>query len=412
MLDVTDPTLVQDRDIANSAGANARRLAVSSSFNSIVSMMAGDVALITDERMVDARPINASTNQVFLDRRDGAAYEARNVPNDPHLGQWDGVFTQAALAIAAVHAYATDSLRGDYLAQLFAIRGYTALQVAEDICPGFPLNDLTPDGQPKLGGPLTTDSAITYAMSQLDSAEHYAVDSIRFLNLARVAKGRALLDLGHYAEAAAAVAGVPTDFVYLPDWVNFVYVQPYQWSGVRLAVGNLDGGTGLPFASAADPRTPVIYKTVRYGNAADSLYDQRKYTNNSVPMVVASGVEARLIEAEAALQANDPQWLAILNQLRATAITPAMSSISNPPATHDAQVDLLYRERAFWLYLTGRRLGDLRRLIRNYGRMPESVFPTGAYPLGGSYGPATAIPFVYDVQRRFNPHITSGCTTR
>jgi len=412
MLDVTDPTLVQDSDIANTAGANARRLAVSASFNSLASMMAGDVALITDERMVDAKPINASTNQVFLDRRDGESYEARNVPNDPHLGQWDGVFTQAAIAITAVHAYAADSLRGDYLAQLFAIRGYTALQVAEDICSGFPLNDLTDDGQPKLSGPLTTDSAVTFAISQLDSAEHYAVDSTRFLNLARVAKGRALLDLGHYAEAAAAVAQVPTDFVYLPEWVNFVYVQPYQWSGVRLAVGNHDGGTGLLFATANDPRAPAVFKAVRYGNAADSLYDQLKYADNSVPMVVAGGIEARLIEAEAALNVGDPRWFATLNSLRATAITPAMDPIPTMPTATADQVDLLYSERAFWLYLTGRRLGDLRRLIRNYGRAPETVFPTGTYPLGGSYGSATAIPFVYDVQRRFNPHITSGCATR
>ena len=35
------------------------------------------------------------------------------------------------------------------------------------------------------------------------------------------------------------------------------------------------------------------------------------------------------------------------------------------PGTPDGRVDLLFHERAFWLYLTGHRQGDLRRLIRD-----------------------------------------------
>jgi len=38
------------------------------------------------------------------------------------------------------------------------------------------------------------------------------------------------------------------------------------------------------------------------------------------------------------------------------------------PGTAEARVDLLFRERAFWFFLTGHRQGDLRRLIRQYGR--------------------------------------------
>jgi hypothetical protein len=49
------------------------------------------------------------------------------------------------------------------------------------------------------------------------------------------------------------------------------------------------------------------------------------------------------------------------------------------PGTATARVDLMFRERAFWMYLTGHRLGDLRRLVRQYGRAKESVYPTGAY---------------------------------
>jgi hypothetical protein len=57
-----------------------------------------------------------------------------------------------------------------------------------------------------------------------------------------------------------------------------------------------------------------------------------------------------------------------------------------PGATTAEQVDQLFKERAYWLFLTGHRLGDLRRLIRQYGRNSESVFPTGNYHKGGTYG--------------------------
>jgi len=94
-------------------------------------------------------------------------------------------------------------------------------------------------------------------------------------------------------------------------------------------------------------------------------------------------------------------------------VTPAMAPIPTMPTATADQVNLLYQERAFWLYLTGRRLGDMRRLIRNYGRDPETVFPTGDYPIqGAKYGKATAIPFIKAAEAQFNPKITTGCTTR
>ena len=38
------------------------------------------------------------------------------------------------------------------------------------------------------------------------------------------------------------------------------------------------------------------------------------------------------------------------------------------PGTPAAREDLMFRERAFWLFGTGHRLGDMRRMIRQYGR--------------------------------------------
>ena len=82
------------------------------------------------------------------------------------------------------------------------------------------------------------------------------------------------------------------------------------------------------------------------------------------------------------------------------------------PGAEAARIDLLFRERAFWLYLTGHRLGDLRRLIRHYGRSQEFVYPTGSYMGGGSgiYGNEVVIP-VPEQERIANPRYI-GCFHR
>ena len=114
-------------------------------------------------------------------------------------------------------------------------------------------------------------------------------------------------------------------------------------------------------------------------------------------MPVATGIEARLIEAEAQLKAGDAAWITTLNTLRstpqkygqvsttATSLTPLVDPSPGQFGTA-AQVDMLFRERAFWMYMTAHRLGDMRRLIRQYGRTQDKVFPTGSYFKGGTYG--------------------------
>jgi len=414
LLDVSNPTIVQDQDIANASGAAARRYGVIANFDYAVVNGLQRVAMFTDERTFDAR-LSGNNNFQMLDQRNSEGYESLMQGQDPHLGAWDYVVTLAAIAIPPIRAYAADSARGDLLAQLYALRGYAIVQMAEDVCPGFPINDVTADNRVAYSGPYTTDSAFRHGMAQLDSAIKYAHDSVQFLDLARVVKGRALLGLGRYTEAAAAVAGVPADFVYNTD-ASIIGVTPpdiFSWThgGARQAVGNHEGGNGLLFVSAGDVRvttaltSPVV---TRYADSTDTLYYSTKYPNANTPTVVASGVEARLIRAEVALRTNDATWLDTLNALRATVGLAALAM----PASDAGKVDVLFSERAFWLYLTGRRLGDLRRLIRNYGRAPETVFPTGLYPLGGTYQGATAIPFVFENESRYNPLIKSGCTTR
>ena len=79
------------------------------------------------------------------------------------------------------------------------------------------------------------------------------------------------------------------------------------------------------------------------------------------------------------------------------------------PATQAGREDLNFSERAFWLFSTGHRLGDLRRLARQYGRPVESVYPTGLYVKGGLYGNAVSLPIPRDEQN--NPKFVQ-CTNQ
>jgi hypothetical protein len=129
-------------------------------------------------------------------------------------------------------------------------------------------------------------------------------------------------------------------------------------------------------------------------------------------MVLVSGIEARLIEAEAALRAgNAPAWLATLNTLRSSAIAPAMAPLTDP-GTADGRINLLFSERAYWLFLAGHRLGDLRRLIRQYGRAANTLFPVGPYKFGGNFGEDFVVP-IDQSEFIYNPYLNGkACLDR
>jgi hypothetical protein len=177
-----------------------------------------------------------------------------------------------------------------------------------------------------------------------------------------------------------------------------------------MSVSDSEGQNGLPFVSAHDPRVPI--DSLGPISASGLLvYGPNVYSAAGSPMVVASGTEAALLQAEASLPAHGgagTAWLDDLNTLRANSGDTALSNHPlQDPGTDAARSALLFRERAFWLFGTGHRMGDVRRLVRDYGRGPETVYPTGAYEGGPlAYGAA----YVYQPYlEQANPHY-SGCT--
>ena len=492
--------------------------------------------LLTDE-LESGNLGGNQTNYTGVGQYDGLAIDTRQLVEgvdhsitDQVYVSLQGIRNSAQLTIAALRAYAPDdppALQG----QMHALAGLGDLFLSDLYCSGVPLSTLDFNADFTYHAGSTTSQVYQAASAQFDSAIVLSADSARILNLARVGKARAALALGDYTTAAAAVADVPTNFVYAfaVDWKPDLLPGGIFAGGITpqgVTVADSQGGNGLPYRSSNDPRSVSErwglnnyripqYAPVAYGGAALATTEVIK------PITVANGIEARLIEAEAALKAGNPAWLTILNTLRTNGTTipvPSQTVIdtlgvtqcggayttcdnaANPgtggntaaygqpaagfpgftitaadtivgahtmtapdggnvqdycnthsfyipcfagdslvvltlfrpasttyaagtggvnglaplsdPGTDAARLALLFHERGYWLYLTGHRQGDLRRLIRNYGRPTATVYPTGSYPLFGSfsrYGSDVTAPI--PGSERANP-LFHGCRSR
>ncbi len=409
-LDVANPTAIEDGKLENAAGAELLRGNMLGQLYLASTEGALNGGILADEFFSDY----PTDNEDLLDRRDSEAYEASGTSQYVYR-DWQAVRVAAGVALPKMEAFEIETSHHAHLAEVLAVRGLATLRLAEDYCPGFPLHDVVAY---KLvyGEPTTTDEALNRALADFDAALATGTDSARVLNLTRVMRGRTLLALGRMAEAGEAVTDVPTDFAWNAHYTTASFglwnlVSAFSpFADLLRSVANDEGGNGLDFVTAEDPR--LVTEVAGIGaDGVTTLYTPAKYPDGNAPMVLASGVEARLIEAEAALAAGGGNWLTILNAVRADpAVSPGLDPLDDP-GTPAARIDLLFRERAFWLFGTGHRLADLRRLIAHYSRAEDTVFPIGPYRLGGTYGAGTSLPFPAAIEHPFVPAVT-GCASR
>ncbi|HEV8178254.1 MAG TPA: hypothetical protein VGP44_11290, partial [Gemmatimonadales bacterium] len=135
-----------------------------------------------------------------------------------------------------------------------------------------------------------------------------------------------------------------------------------------------------------------------------------KYSGFEASIPLADYVEAQLIIAEGELQAS--AFGAMTQRLNDLRDLIGLAPFADPADLVSA-TDLLFVERAFWLFATGHRLGDMRRLIRQYGRDPETVFPTGESFKGFTYGTDVNLPLPRREANNPNlPETTDGCLNR
>lgn len=309
-------------------------------------------------------------------------------------------------AFRAESAYAKLAPTDSGYSEALSLEGYSFLMLAETYCSGVPITRVDAAGNIIPGQPLTTQQLLDSAINRFTTALTVATasGSDYLADLARLGQARALLFKGNSNLGAAATlaAAVAPDFEYRifssgnTDRQNNGVFE-LQWLEGRWTQADKEGTNGLPFRSAGDKRTPFANLGLGFDQQR-VVFGSLKYPSRDASTVLASATEGQLIIAESQLATNYAGangTLAILNALRAdNGMTPLVAA-----ATPQAQLAQLFSERAFWLYLTQHRLGDLRRLSRStanggYGLNPESVFPTGNYTGrgGGVYGPDVNFP--------------------
>jgi len=324
------------------------------------------------------------------------------------------------------------------IGELYLGLGFLEMSLGENYCNGIPLGH-TIDGVVTYGSPLTDAQVLDSASAHVDSALAVTGGSdadAQFVHQAAlIIKARILVDQGKFAAGAALVStsAVPTSYQYLfstsPAKSNDdLGIWVINNSTARLTVSDsaevVNGSpsvtkNALPFVSANDPRVPVksgqaVTPKVGPEDGATPMFVQLLWGRDD-PIAMAAGVDARLIEAEAKLNANDiAGMMTILNALRAAPpalgkLKPAAMPALATPASADAATTLFFREKAFWTFGRGQRLNDLRRLMRQYKRTEDQVFPTGSYFKGGTYGHSIQLP-VPNAERT-NPLFT-GCLDR
>jgi hypothetical protein len=434
LLDTDQPNIVTPGDLDSPAGADARRVGAISDF-SFAKDGDGDVnlartdgqvllsGLLADEFVLSTTP----PTEQEVDQRRMFTNNVTIYDLYWYLQRARAAAEDAADALR-LHDPTPDEETPD-VGEMLSLAGFSYVYFGEDFCSGVPASRLIGDTI-AFGKPQTTAETFDTAIARFNEAladpgvqtpsEGHEEDALAISYLASVGKGRALLNQGDFAGAAAAVAAVPTDFVYASEHsaaparlqnAIYNYSTGFLWSlsdqeGCSIHVGTGCTGVGLPFRTANDPRVPFEDPEDVGLDGSTPQFTLLKYGSNDADVPVADGIEARLIEAEAALRAQDlggmNDILNALRDLQGLAPLPV-------PGSFDEGVDQLFSERAFWLFATGHRLGDLRRLIREYSRNQADVFPSGSYVKGGSYGTDVNIPLPQEVDNNPNSH---GCLDR
>lgn len=425
LLGVTDPDIINPTDIVNADGAVALAGGAINTFRSATG--GGESAWLFGGLLAD----EWSTSSTFIENDETDQRRIREF-NGTVTGLLRTLYrtrTRANEAIASLNQYSPASRA--LIAEMYFARGFAEMQLASDFCNGIPISNIY-TVEPKFETPKTTREVFGYAAASLDTALTYAngtdAQSVLINRAVRVARGRVHLALGQFTEANAVVAAVPTSFVYQHTFSLITSTNTLWGQGLstrRYSVGdsvegnsrNIRVTNAIPFASTRDPRLPVTIPTTGSINGQDGQTYARTTTiwGQLTAVDVASGLDARLIQAEAALKTgNVAEWLNIHNALRAAPpklgdVQPTVMTPLTDPGNEAARVNLHFREKAFWTFSRGQRLGDMRRLITQYGRTEATVFPQGTHYKGGTYGTDVNLPIVTD--ERNNPEF-KGCTDR
>ena len=410
LLEPQNPGLIDPGAVGSPAAAAALRVGAIGRLRNLVNCSGGECLweeaghLADEYKNADFQPTRQDVDQRTMTTNNGTlSYSG--------ITQIRGPIRDA---IKAMKASLPDST--SQIGELYIALAFVEMSLAENFCNGIPLGS-TENGVATTGEPLTNQQVLDSALAHLDTALSTTTGtdagSVFIRQTALVTRARVLVDKGAQATAAGLVTttAVPTSFQYVwtssaalnsDDLGIWTLVNSVARVSVADSIDNWNGTAylirnAIPFSSLNDPRIPVLSgkltsPKVAPEDGATDMYVQQLWRNRDDPIPMVSGLDARLIEAEAQLKAgNISAMMTILNALRTAPprmgnFQPtAMTALPDPPDQASA-VNLFFREKALWTFGRGQRLNDLRRMIRQYGRTEDQVFPAGVYPKGGTFG--------------------------
>jgi len=268
--------------------------------------------------------------------------------------------------------------RTTLIATAAAYAGYSYVMIGEAMCSAA--FDLGPEQTPAQVFGLA-EQRFARAMTVAQT-----VSSPSLLNMARVGRARARLNLGRAADAATDAALVPTDFVRMADYSsvssrteNAPFVVNNRINGVTVG----EAYRALSVGGVPDTRVRVVDAGRGGFDPLVRLWLQQKYAAATTGIPIASGDEAQLIVAEAAVSAgNIPAAVAIINTLHTRAGLPVFGGTT---AT-ETRNQIIYERRAE-LFLESQHFADLRRYD-----LPLVPAPGTPYRQGGQYGNMRCFP--------------------
>ena len=272
------------------------------------------------------------------------------------------------------------------VATALAYAGYSYVLLGEGWCES-PVN---------LSAPLPSDSLLRRAIARFEEAITVATAASTgstvaaaqdLINMSHVGAARAALKLGDAALARTHATAVPAGYEKLAYYSSNTVRENNALNALTHASG-ASLGMYSKFQGLNDPRVPQP-ASPQLGLTGGSIYTPLTpymYTgwvaSGTAPRIdvnfdikFATGLEAQYILAES--DGPTAATLTFVNQRRAVGGEGAVA------LTGAALMAELAEQRARDFYLTGQRLGDLRR----YDQAGNDLFPKGTYPLfNDSYG--------------------------
>ncbi len=277
------------------------------------------------------------------------------------------------------------------MAQMRAYGGYADLLLGEGMC------QMTMDNGPA----MTRAEVFAAAEARFTDAitRATAVGDQSILNMARVGRARARLDLKNLPGAAADAGLVPAGFVRNAEFTeggaaqreNRIYNLTIRndYLSVSVPYRNLTVN-GVP-GNVPDPRVKVKDAGKKANDGVTPLWQQQKFIaqTGATPIPIASWNEAQLILAEAV---GGQAGLDAINRVRTANGVPI---ITDPAPAGQAFIDLVLEERRRQLFSEGQRYSDMLRY-----NLP---FVKGTTLRGNTYSDLTCVPLP-DVETRNNPN--------